>query len=144
RAVPDLAPQEDGRVGTMIRLRDITATGWLAVAILALALVILGMCVADGRQKAADRIRQAEAHKTLAESRTAAAQDASAIRDRADARDQSTDDLTRSNRDAILSSPGAQERLDPDLDAAARRAICLRQSARDYPQCRALLSADPG
>lgn len=128
----------------MIRLRDITATGWLAVACLALALILLTMCVADGHQKAADRTRQAEAHKTLAEGRTAAAQDASAIRDKADARDQSTDDLTRSNTDAIRNAPGADARLDPDLDAAARRAICLRQSARHDPQCSAMLGPDPG
>jgi hypothetical protein len=125
-------------------IRTLSVTGWLTVACLALALIVLTMCAVDGRQKAADRTRQAEAGKTLADGRTAAAQDASAIRDRADARDQSTDDLTRSNTDAILNAPGADARLDPDLDAAARRAICLRQSARHDPQCRAMLSADPG
>ncbi|MGE7198527.1 hypothetical protein [Brevundimonas naejangsanensis] len=123
--------------------RTLTAAGWLAVACLALALILLTMCVADDRQRAADRTRQEEAGQTLAEGRTAAAQDASAIRDRADACDQSTNDLSRSNRDAILSSPGADVRLDPRLDDAARRAICLRQSARDDLQCRAMLNADP-
>lgn len=124
-------------------IRTLTATGWLAVACLALALILLTMCATDARLRAADKLRQAEAEKTLADGRTAAAQDASAIRDRADARDQFTDDQTRSNRNAILSSPGAQERLDPDLDAASRRAICLRQSARNDPQCRAMLGPDP-
>lgn len=54
-------------------IRTLTATGWLAVACLALALILLTMCVADDRQKAADRARQAEAHKTLADGRAAAA-----------------------------------------------------------------------
>ena len=117
---------------------------WLARRRLSGArLILLTMCVADDRQRAADRTRQEEAGQTLAEGRTAAAQDASAIRDRADACDQSTNDLSRSNRDAILSSPGADVRLDPRLDDAARRAICLRQSARDDLQCRAMLNADP-
>lgn len=53
------------------------------------------------------------------------------------------DRQSQENRDAILNAPGADVRLDPGLDAAARRAVCLRQSARRDPQCIALLDARP-
>lgn len=117
--------------------RTLTATGWLAVACLVLALIILGMCVADGRQKAADRTRQAEAHKTLAEGRTAAAQDASAIRDRADARDQSTTTIVTQAEKEIRHAPDRNVAAD-----AARRRVCQLSDYRD-PQC-AVFRADPG
>lgn len=121
----------------MIRLRDITATGWLAVACLALALILVTMCAVDGRQKAADRTRQAEAHKTLAEGRTAAAQDASAIRDRADARDQQIDQSTQETTDAIRNAPDDAAAGDHGL-----RSLCKLYPDRD-PRCR-VLDARPG
>ena len=121
----------------MIRLRDITASGWLAVAVLALALILLAMCTADGPQKAADRLRQAEAHKTLAEGRTAAAQDASAIRDRADARDQSTASIVTQAEKEIRHAPDRNVAAD-----AARRRVCQLTDYRDA-QC-AVFRTDPG
>ena len=121
----------------MIRLRDITATGWLAVACLALALILLTTCAVDDRQKAAERLRQAEAHKTLAEGRTAAAQDASAIRDRADARDQQIDQSTQETTDAIRNAPDDAAAGDHGL-----RSLCKLYPDRD-PRCR-MLDARPG
>lgn len=121
----------------MIRLRDITLTGWLVVAALALALIVLTMCAVDGRQKAADRLRQAEAGKTLADGRTAAAQDASAIRDRADARDQQIDQSTQETTDAIRNAPDDAAAGDHGL-----RSLCKLYPDRD-PRCR-MLDARPG
>ncbi|SJM49446.1 hypothetical protein FM111_01830 [Brevundimonas diminuta 3F5N] len=121
----------------MIRLRDITATGWLAVACLALALILLTMCAVDDRQKAAERLRQAEAHKTLAEGRTAAAQDASAIRDRADARDQSTASIVTQAEKEIRHASDRNAAAD-----AARRRVCQLSDYRDA-QC-AVFRTDPG
>lgn len=121
----------------MIRLRDITATGWLAVACLALALILVTMCAVDARQRAADRTRQAEAHKTLAEGRTAAAQDASTIRDRADARDQSTASIVTQAEKEIRHAPDRNAAAD-----AARRRVCQLSDYRDA-QC-AVFRTDPG
>jgi len=91
-------------VGAM--MRTLTATGWLAVACLALALILLAMCVADGHQKA-DR-------------RTAAAQDASAFRDSNDAANQSTRDQVKEDHDAL------RREIDPAVrDADARRRLCV-------------------
>lgn len=121
----------------MIRLRDITSTGWLAFACLALALIILTMCAVDGRQKAADRVRQAQAGKTLADGRTAAAQDASAIRDQADARDQQINTTTTEATNAIRNAPDDAAAGDHGL-----RGLCRLYPDRD-PRCR-MLNAAPG
>lgn len=110
--------------------RTLTATGWLAVACLSLALILLTMCAVDGRQKAADRLRQADAGETLAESRTAAAQDASATRDRADARDQQIDQSTQETTDAIRNAPDDATAGDHGL-----RSLCRLYPDRD-PRCR--------
>jgi len=114
----------------VIRLRDITSSGWLAFACLALALILLTMCSVDGRQKAADRLRQADVGKTLAEGRTAAARDASAIRDRADARDQQIDQSTQETTDAIRNAPDDAAAGDHGL-----RSLCRLYPDRD-PRCR--------
>lgn len=121
----------------MIRLRDITSTGWLAFACLALALILLAMCATDARQRAADKLRHAEAYKTLNEGRTAAAQDASAIRDRADARDQSTTSIVTQAEKEIRHAPDRNAAAD-----AARRRVCQLSDYRDA-QC-AMFRADPG
>lgn len=118
-------------------LRTLTATGWLAVSCLALALILLTMCVADDQQKAADRARQAQAYKTLAEGRTAAARDASAIRDQADARDQQIDQSTQETTDAIRNAPDDAAAGDHGL-----RSLCRLYPDRD-PRCR-MLDARPG
>ncbi len=111
-------------------IRTLTATGWLAIAVLTLALILLTMCAVDGRQKAADRLRQADAGKALAEGRTAAAQDASAIRDRADARDQQIDQSTQETTDAIRNAPDDAAAGDHGL-----RSLCRLYPDRD-PRCR--------
>jgi len=121
----------------VIRLRDITATGWLAVAVLTLTLILLTMCAMVARQKAIDRTRQAEGEKTLADGRTAAAQDASAIRDRADARDQSTASIVTQAEKEIRHAPDRNAAAD-----AARRRVCQLTDYRDA-QC-AVFRADPG
>ncbi|WP_181409300.1 hypothetical protein, partial [Brevundimonas diminuta] len=113
------------------------STGWLAVACLALALILLTMCAADGRQKAEGQLRQADAGKTLADGRTAAAQDASAIRDRADARDQSTNSIVTQAEKEIRHAPDRNAAAD-----AARRRVCQLSDYRDA-QC-AVFRADPG
>ena len=118
-------------------IRTLSVTGWLAVACLALALIVLTMCAVDGRQRAADKLRQAEAGKTLADGRTAAAQDASAIRDRADARDQSTTSIVTPAEKEIRHAPDRNAAAD-----AARRRVCQLSDYRD-PQC-AVFRTDPG
>lgn len=118
-------------------LRTLSVTSRLTVACLALALIVLTMCAVDGRQKAADKLRQAEAGKTLADGRTAAARDASAIRDRADARDQQINTTTTEATNAIRNAPDDAAAGDHGL-----RSLCKLYPDRD-PRCR-VLNAGPG
>lgn len=54
-----------------------------------------------------------------------------------------TDTTTRNNHAVIIQLPGAKVTLDPALDAAGRRAICMRPSAAGLPECQSLLQPDP-
>lgn len=118
-------------------LRTLSATGWLIVAVLALSLVLLGWCALDARQDAARAVRKAEAGRTMADARTAAAQDASAIRDRADARDQQIDQSTQETTHAIRNAPDDAAAGDHGL-----RGLCKLYPDRD-PRCR-MQQSSPG
>ncbi|MCC4295869.1 MULTISPECIES: hypothetical protein [Brevundimonas] len=102
----------------------------LFVAAIALCLILAVLNVCSAR----DDARKAEAGQTMAEGRTGAAQDASGIRDRADARnDQITQAVTKGTTDV---------RQAPDRSAAnlaARRGVC-RVNPSAGPDCRMLLS----
>ena len=99
--------------------------------------VILSLAMAVFTMRSArHEARKAEAGQTFAEGRTGAAQDASAVRDRADTRnDQITNDVQEGTADV---------RQAPDRSAAtlaARRGVC-RINPGAGPDCRLLL-ADP-
>lgn len=118
----------------MSPFKTFTATAWSIMAVLALVLLILGYCAVT--RPARDAARQAEAGSTLSDGRTAAAGDASRIRDGADARQSQTDLTVKETTDAIRSAPD---------DAAAGDAglvgLCKLYPGHD-PRCRMLL-ADP-
>lgn len=54
-----------------------------------------------------------------------------------------TDEETRKSNDTILKSPGAKTGLDPALDDAGRRAVCMRESAKHLLECQQLLQSHP-
>lgn len=120
----------------MIRaaLRTLSPMAWAVVAILVLALALLGTCQAmkAGRQ-AADR---SQAGETLAEGRTAAAGDASVIRDKADDRQAETDTIVATAEEEIRNAPDRSAAAD-----ATRRRVCQLSDYRD-PQC-AVFRPDP-
>ena len=122
-------------------LRTLTRTGWAIVAALIAVVLILGMCSYVGMQRRA--AQEARGAAGMAEAGREAARDAIGVVERSQARSDETDALTKENRDAILSAPGADQRLDPGLDAAARRAVCLRRSSAHLAECRAVLDTDP-
>jgi hypothetical protein len=91
----------------------------------------------------AKRAAQAEAGQVFADARTESARDAvGAITEKA-AQDAASEDLTRKNRDEILAQPGASVVVSPDVAAAGRRAICMRDAARCRPECQRLLGPCP-
>ena len=91
----------------------------------------------------ADAAIAAKGDSAFAESRTESAKDATtAIVEKGKA-DTASEDLTRKNRDEILAQPGASVLVSPDVAAAGRRAICLRDAARCRPECVRLLGPCP-
>lgn len=113
---------------------NIALGGIVGVAVL---VAIWFVFIEPGR--AAQREAEARVAAAAAQSRaTSAAEAVNRVAERAE--DEAlTDQATRENRDAILSSPGARAPVDPGVDDAGRRAICLRQSARCTPGCVRLL-----
>jgi hypothetical protein len=116
-------------------VRSLTPVGWCVAACLLLA---AGLSVALGVM-----IYQAKAHATaaakieaaLAQSRTTSAHDAVEITATGAARDAQTDATTRENADAIHHAPGADQRLDPGLNAAGLHGLCLRAAYHSRPEC---------
>lgn len=105
------------------------------------AFIIAGWLIlsAPGRERA--RADAARASQIVAEGRAAAGADAVAIVTANASSGAEIDRQSQENRDAILNAPGAAVKVDPGLDAATRRALCMRASARRDPQCVALLNA---
>jgi flagellar biosynthesis/type III secretory pathway M-ring protein FliF/YscJ len=129
-----------------MKLLGITMTPLLwAVSALAvlLAVWLLWWAViirpADNARKAAESAAQA----TLSETRTGSAKEATHVSDGVSRATAATEDTTRKNRDEILAQPGASVLVSPEVANAGRRAICLRQSARNDPECKRLLAASP-
>ena len=105
---------------------------WIAIAILAL---VLGYCAVTRPSR--DATRKAEAGQAFEKGRTGAAQDASAVRDRSEERD---DQITQAVKEGTSNVRQAPDRSAATL--AARRGVC-RVNASAGPDCRMLL-ADPG
>lgn len=110
-----------------LALSPIVRRALILVAIFCLCVVVGVALCARGAKEDAER---AEAGQTMAEGRTGAAQDASGVRDRADARDQQITTTTTETTDAIRKAPddaaagdhalGGLCKLYPDRDARCR------------------------
>lgn len=94
-------------------------------------MTLVTMCAVYDRQKTADRLRQTEAHEE-----PMAAQGPSAIRDRADARDQSSASIVTQAKKEIRHASDRNAAAD-----AARRRMCQLSDYR-HAQC-AVFRADP-
>lgn len=108
--------------------------GWAIVAALIAVVLILATCsYAEMQRRAAQEARGAAG---MATGRTQAAQDASGIRDRSDARQTETDTIVQGGTDAIRQAPDRAS-----ADVAARRSVCVLSGCAD-PGC-ALLNPHP-
>jgi hypothetical protein len=108
------------------------------VAGLCLTIAIYLVLTEPGRQR--ERANLEAASQIAAEGQTAAGRDAVATVSANAAHAAEIDRQTQENRDVILKAPGADVQLDPGLDTATRRAICMRASAKRDPACVALLN----
>ncbi|QBX38685.1 hypothetical protein E4M02_11225 [Brevundimonas sp. S30B] len=113
--------------------RAIAPAGWAALALLVFLAAVLFWFALDARNDA----RRAQAGQTLAEGRTAAGADASAIRDRADARNNQISTTTKETTDAIRNAPD-----DASAGNAGLRGLCQLYPGHD-PRCRVLISNPP-
>ncbi|ARS29094.1 hypothetical protein [Sphingomonas sp. KC8] len=105
------------------------------VALLAVALWIGPRSCASAERSAAI----AAAGQARAEGQTRAATDATAITATSMEAAAASDQLGRDTADVIRATPGAAAPIDPAVNAAALRRICLRAAYRDQPRCVALL-----
>lgn len=120
-------------------LTFMTPVGWFAIAVLVTLVVIwLAFWVtAPGRAQREAAIAHASA--VLAETRTDSAVSAmNSVSNNAEA-EKVIDQQVQESTNAILSSPGAPIIVDPVLDGAGRRAICMHASAANLPECQRLL-----
>lgn len=116
-----------------LALPPIVRRAIILVAIFCLCVVVgVALCTRGAKQDA----KRAEAGQTMAEGRTAAAQDASGVRDRTDARN---DQITQAVQEGTADVRQAPDRSAANL--AARRGVC-RVNPSAGPDCRVLL-ADP-
>lgn len=119
--------------------RFISPFGWVILSAAVAALVVtVALFWLQGHNHNAATV--AKAGGIIAQGQAAAGRDAvGVVVGNADTQ-AATDQTTKENRDAILNAPGAQAPVDPAVGDAGRRAVCMRQSARDLPACKRLLN----
>lgn len=116
--------------------RALTPTAWLVTAGLVVVIIVAAWWLiiggpANDRKNAA----LARAEATLASARTEAASEAAIITDAAHGAATASEALSRESANVIQSAPGADVRLDPDLNRIARERLCRRVSYAQSPQC---------
>jgi hypothetical protein len=123
----------------MIALRPLI---WIVVAALAAAIVLYGAyrLFGDGPRRDA-AIARAQSALDAADNQSAH-QAIEAIQTNADA-EAASRQITRSNHVTIIHAPGAQDPVSAAVDAAGRRAVCLRKSAAGLPECAGVFEPHP-
>ncbi len=110
-----------------------------ALLIAVLALVLVGWWLWTSRERQTVAAAQANTGKVTAQEETATVVDTQRVVVDVIQRDHTIDTQTRENRDAIIRSEGAGDRLPPAVSAAGWRALCLRAAYRHDPACLSLL-----
>lgn len=119
----------------------LTPVGWACTATAAIGVLAVAAWLLTAPMRQASAAAQAKASAAFTSARADSAQAAVQVVDAGAARDAGVDVITRENRDAILKAPGADLRLDPALNAAGLRALCMRDAYRGSAEC--LQRADP-
>jgi len=109
--------------------------GWAVSAACAFVLLFVVWFIATepGRQRA--KALNAEVQSELSGARTKAAGDAIATNEAASKAAAASENLSRETADEIRKAPGADVRLDPDLNRVARERLCRRDAYRLAPEC---------
>jgi hypothetical protein len=118
-----------------------SALGLRLAGLGAVALAVLAVLYLVVWKPAHDRQAAANAHagQAVATGQAAAAHDALDIVVNTNQQETEADAQTRANDRAIRGAPGASASIDPGLDDAGRRALCLRRAYRGSAACQRLL-----
>jgi hypothetical protein len=115
----------------------------IGLSVVALLLVMLAWWALASHQRHKQEVAQeAAAAKVAPYQGKAQAQATDAVASQTDREITNAADTAR-NHDAIIHAPGAQAPVDPGVDDAGLRALCLRRTYASQPQCVRLRQADP-
>lgn len=107
----------------------------IAMIVGILALMLLALAVPSCIQKHRSQAAQARVEASQAQAASESAKDAINATAAAGARETASEDLTRTNGEAIKAAPGANVRVDAGVNLEGRRALCRRKSYADEPKC---------
>lgn len=107
-------------------------------AVVLALLLVLWLAMSAGGRARQDAARS-KAGLVIAQGGTKAATDATSVVIDQNAAENASADLTRKNDAEIRKAPGADAAVQPGVDLAGRRALCLRNAYRDQPACKQLL-----
>lgn len=115
-----------------------TVVAFLCLIVLfAFAMAVLTTC--EGRRKAEIRAAEAKGASVVAQGTSEAAKAALGASEKAHASNLQSEALTGANRDAILSTQGADRPIG-GVHATGLVSLCKRASYADDPRCRAMRS----
>ena len=123
--------------------RLLSPTYWLVVLAVAALVIAGGWWIVTEPGRANQRAAEAQTSSAMSGARAGSAAEAGKILDGAHADATTSEALSRENADAIAQAPGADQRLDPGLNDAARRGMCKRRAYRHSDECVQLLG-EPG
>lgn len=111
---------------------------WLALIVMVVVIVTMWFFLHD-HQVAVNAAAPAKAEAKVNAAQAQSGHDAINTVIGNEKKSNETDDKTRKSNAIILQLPGAAVTLDPKLDAAARRAVCMYDAAANLPECQRLL-----
>lgn len=115
--------------------RLLSPTRWAMVGVIVLVAVLAIWWVLTEPGRANRRAAEARADGAFSAGRTTSAVEAGRIAGAAHEAAQASETLSRETADALRHVQGADQRLDPDLNRAARERLCLRAAYRDRAEC---------
>jgi uncharacterized membrane protein YcjF (UPF0283 family) len=122
---------------------------WRLLAAAGVGAVVLGLFAlwrleAGHARRLQDQVIAAQAGQKSAQAQASAAESAETVVAEGAQRDGRTQALHEENSHAIAAVSGSDQSLDPDLNAAGRRGLCVYRAYFDADACIQLRGPDPG
>jgi hypothetical protein len=116
----------------------------LHAVVLIAAAIIIGFLQVRSCQQARVRAAEQRVQTEQGKAQTQSARDAIGTQEKANERERQSEELTRSNEREIPNAEGANDRVNPSVNAAGLRALCRRQVYRDTERCRMFRASASG